>query len=130
MDVVKRNIESMADFIRGVINLRGKVIPVVDLRQKFGMEPTEYTDQTVIIVVQCHSGETLLTMGLLVDEVLEVRNIDAADIEPPPELGSAGLDTAFIMGMGKADGGLIFLLDIAQVLDPGDRGQLMSAAGA
>lgn len=106
-------------FIRGVINLRGKVIPVVDLRLKFAMPAIEATDQTVIIVVQWNDGERTMTMGILVDEVLEVMNIDADQIEPPPDLGSHG-DTSrvldFVLGIGKVERRVVFLLDIAKVL--------------
>lgn len=103
------------EYVRGVINLRGKVISVVDLRLKFGMEPTEPTDQTVIIVVQYGAGSREVTVGLLVDEVLEVLNIPADRIEPPPSLGD-GLDGGFILGIGKAERRVIFLLDIGRVL--------------
>ncbi len=103
-------------FIRGVINLRGKVIPVVDLRQKFGMQPTEPTDQTVIIVVQLSTGKGDLTMGILVDEVLEVLDIEGKNIEPPPSFGAGTFDSAFILGVGKAERRVIFLLDIDSVL--------------
>jgi len=104
------------EFIRGVINLRGKVIPVIDLRVKFGMEQVEATDQTVIIVVQCSVATHELTMGILVDEVLEVLSIAAKQIEPPPNFGSGAVDTNFILGVGKAEKRVIFLLDIAKVL--------------
>lgn len=105
------------DFIRGVINLRGKVIPVVDLRLKFGMAACEPTDQTVIIVVQYSlDGGRPLTMGILVDQVLEVLSIDGTHIEPPPSLGSASLDSEFILGVGKHEKRIVFLLDIARVL--------------
>lgn len=104
------------EFIRGVINLRGKVIPVVDLRLKFGMSACEPTDQTVIIVVQWTIDNRPLTMGILVDQVLEVLNIDGAHIEPPPALGSAALDSEFILGVGKHERRIVFLLDIAKVL--------------
>jgi len=103
-------------FIRGVINLRGKVIPVVDLRLKFGMDRVEATDQTVIIVVQWTRRNTTTTMGILVDEVLEVLNVDAEQIEPPPDLNSPGGDDDFILGIGKADKRVICLLDIERVL--------------
>jgi purine-binding chemotaxis protein CheW len=102
-------------FIRGVINLRGKVIPVVDLRLKFGMPKTENTDQTVIIVVQYSLHEIDFTMGILVDEVLEVMSIEAEQIEPPPSFGNA-IDTEFILGIGKSEKRVIFLLDIGKVL--------------
>lgn len=103
-------------FIRGVINLRGKVIPVLDLRLKFGMERAEATDQTVIIVVQyTHRGKDL-TMGILVDEVLEVLNIAAQQIEPPPNFGSGAVNADFILGVGKHANRVIFLLDIGRIL--------------
>jgi purine-binding chemotaxis protein CheW len=104
------------DFIRGVINLRGKVIPVVDLRLIFGMNRTENTDQTVIIVVQWTCGSTATTMGILVDEVLEVMSIEPEQIEPPPDLRSINGDNDFILGIGKADKRVICLLDIERVL--------------
>lgn len=112
------------EFIRGVINLRGRVIPVVDLRIKFGMEPVEATEQTVIIVVQCQVGGRPLTMGVLVDLVLEVLSIDADRIEPPPDLGAASIEGQFIRGVGKAGERVIFLLDIAKVLTGADAAAL------
>ncbi len=108
------------EFIRGVINLRGKIIPVIDLRLKFGMSKVEATDQTVIIVVQYAYKDRDFTMGILVDEVLEVFDIAAGQIEPPPTFGSASLDTEFILGVGKAEKRVIFLLDIAKVLSSED----------
>jgi len=117
MDITR--VPRTEDYIRGVINLRGKVIAVVDLRLKFGMEPTELSDQTVIIVVQFARGDKENTMGILVDEVLEVLDIRADQIEPPPDFGGGGLNTDFILGVGKADGRVIFLLDIGKVLGSG-----------
>ncbi len=107
-------------WVRGVINLRGKVIPVADLRVKFSMAPTESTDQTVIIVVQLVSSAGVSIMGVLVDEVLEVLDIRAHQIEPPPSFGSASTDTNFILGVGKSEKRVIFLLDIDAVLAPED----------
>ena len=106
--------------VRGVINLRGKVIPVVDLRLKFEMQATDPTSQTVIIVVQLAQQSGGLTMGILVDEVLEVRAIGADDIEPPPNL-QGQVAGSFILGVGKADKRVIFLLDIDRVLTPEER---------
>src|SRR3990172_10945371 len=88
MDITR--VPRSAAFIRGVINLRGKVIPVADLRLKFGMEACQATDQTVIIVVQCTVGRRDLTMGIMVDQVLEVLSIEPAQIEAPPSLPDAG----------------------------------------
>jgi purine-binding chemotaxis protein CheW len=110
--------------VRGVINLRGKVIPVVDLRLKFGMEKTEATDQTVIIVVQCAVDGRPLTMGLLVDQVLEVLSIDGAQIEPAPSLAHAQLNEEFILGVGKHEKRIVFLLDIARILSSDEAQEL------
>jgi purine-binding chemotaxis protein CheW len=118
------------EFIRGVINLRGKVIPVVDLRIKFGMAGVEATEQTVIIVVQCQVAGRALTMGLLVDLVLEVLTIEGAQIEPPPDLGAATIEGQFIRGVGKTSSGVAFLLDTARILSGQDVQQLASAAAS
>ncbi len=103
------------DFVRGVINLRGKVIPVTDLRLKFGMESQEETDRTCIIVVQVGGTNRPVTMGILVDEVSEVLEIGTDQIEPPPSFG-ANVDTGFMLGMGKVDAFVVTLLDIDKVL--------------
>jgi len=116
------------EFVRGVINLRGKVIPVVDLRLKFGMEKTEATDQTVIIVVQCAVDGRPLTMGLLVDQVLEVLSIDAGQIEPAPSLAHAQLNEEFILGVGKHEKRIVFLLDIARILSSDEAQELSRSA--
>jgi purine-binding chemotaxis protein CheW len=126
MDITR--VPRSPDFVRGVINLRGKVIPVLDLRLKFGMSATKPTEQTVIIVVQCQSQGRALTMGILVDQVLEVLSIDGAQIEPPPSFGAAALDTEFILGVGKSEKRVVFLLDIGRVLTGEDVGQLETAA--
>jgi len=118
------------EFIRGVINLRGKVIPVVDLRLKFGMPACEPTDQTVIIVVQYSlEGGRPLTMGILVDQVLEVLSIDGQHIEPPPSLGGAALDSEFILGVGKHEKRIVFLLDIAKVLSTDEAHDVARVSG-
>ena len=103
-------------FVRGVINLRGKVIPVMDLRLKFGMESRETTEKTCVIVVQvANATGSAVTMGIIVDEVSEVLDIAAGQIEPSPEFGTA-VDTAFILGMGKVAKKVVMLLDIDKVL--------------
>ncbi len=86
--------------IKGVINLRGQVIPVVDLRANFGMESTEVTEQTCIIVVEIDQGERTYNVGIIVDCVQEVLDIKAESIEAPPQFGSS-VDTDFILGMGE-----------------------------
>ena len=103
------------DYVRGVINLRGRVIPVVELRRKLRMDAVEDAPETCIIVVRVESGETAFPMGVLVDAVSEALDIDGSDIEPPPQFG-AGVDTDFIMGVSKARGGVQILLDIDKAL--------------
>jgi purine-binding chemotaxis protein CheW len=103
------------EHVMGVVNLRGKVIPVVDLRLKFGMEPTEATSRTCIIVVQSQG----LQFGLVVDQVSEVVDWAAAEIDEPPSLGQ-GVNTDYILGVGKSEERVSFLLDIDRVLSNGD----------
>lgn len=114
--------------VRGVINLRGKVIPVVDLRAKFGLGAAEDTERTCIIVVQIRSGESLLVIGILIDEVREVLDIRSESIEEAPDFGSS-VDTEFILGMGKVNGAVKILLDIDKVLTSDDLKSLRAAAG-
>jgi purine-binding chemotaxis protein CheW len=102
-------------YVRGVVNLRGKVIPVLDLRLKFGMDVRQDTERTCIIVVQLQSGEATVTMGLIVDEVSEVLDVAATQIEPPPSFGSS-VDVSFIMGMGKVGQKVVQLLDADRIL--------------
>ena len=104
------------EFVKGVINLRGKVIPVVDLRLRFGMESIEYTERTCIIVVEIDGQTNTIMMGIVVDSVSEVLNIKGEDIEDTPTFG-AKLDTEYILGMAKMEGGVKILLDIDQVLN-------------
>jgi len=103
------------DFVKGVINLRGKVIPVVDLRRKFGMEEIGYTERTCIIVMEIAGQGGSLLMGMVVDAVSEVLNIKAAELEETPGFGTK-LDTDYILGMAKMNGGVKILLDINKVL--------------
>ncbi|MBN2539857.1 MAG: purine-binding chemotaxis protein CheW [Deltaproteobacteria bacterium] len=103
------------EFVKGVINLRGKVIPVIGLRLKFGMEEVEHTERTCIIVVEIEGGAGAIQMGIVVDSVSEVLNIKAENIEDMPTFG-ARLDTKFISGMAKIEGNIKILLDIDRVL--------------
>ena len=106
-------------YIRGVINLRGKIIPVLDLKNKFGIGITESTLETCIIVVEANlSGESLL-MGVIVDAVSEVLDISDTEIEDAPSFG-AGVDTRFILGIGKVRNEVKILLDINEVLSASD----------
>jgi purine-binding chemotaxis protein CheW len=102
-------------FVRGVINLRGKVIPVIDLRLKFGMEAKADTERTCIILVHLAYTTQEMTMGIIVDEVSDVLDINQNQIEPPPSFGP-NIRTDFILGMGKVDQKVLTLLDIDRVL--------------
>ena len=103
------------EHVRGVINLRGKVIPVIDLRKKFFLDICVDTEKTCIIVVQISLQENILVMGIIIDEVKEVLDIKAEDIENTPSFGS-NISTEFILGMGKVNGNVKILLDIDKVL--------------
>ncbi len=111
-----RSIPQTPSHLKGVINLRGKVIPVVELRLKFGISSTAYTERTCIVVVEIHQGDMKALTGIVVDEVSEVMNIKAADIEETPAFGeSASID--YVLGMAKMGSGIKILLDIDKVLN-------------
>ena len=103
------------DFVKGVINLRGKVLPVVDLRRKFGLDDAEYTQRTCIIVVQVKQVAGPVLMGAVVDGVSEVLNIQESEIEDMPDFG-ADMTLPYVMGMAKVKGKVKILLDIDRVL--------------
>jgi purine-binding chemotaxis protein CheW len=112
------------DFILGVINLRGKVIPIVDLRLKFSMAAKDADEETCIIVVRVNG----MQMGILVDKVSEVRDIASGDIEDAPFFG-ADVETDYIMGIGKSEGKVKLLLDIDKVLSSQEVLDLGAATG-
>jgi purine-binding chemotaxis protein CheW len=108
-------VPQMPDYVRGVINLRGRVIPVIDLRLRFGLAAT-ITERTCIVVVQVFLGDDRTAlMGLVVDAVEEVATLRDADIEPPPEFGSL-VNHAYLLGLAKVDGRVKTLLDIDRVV--------------
>ena len=115
------------EFVKGVINLRGKVIPVMDLRRRFGMEPIDYNERTCIIVVEIEGSGGTIQIGLVVDTVSEVLNINSEEIEKAPRFG-AKLNTDYILGMAKMEGGVKILLDIDQVISEEDIGMIEEAA--
>lgn len=109
-------VPQMPEYVRGVINLRGKIIPVVDLRLKFGLSQSETTERTCIVVVQVTLPSGAKTaMGMVVDAVEEVLNIASADIEETPDFG-VKLSTEYILGMAKIKGSVKALLDIDRVV--------------
>ena len=114
--------------IKGVINLRGKIIPLVDLRLKFNLTAVPYDEKTCIVVVNMRREDQLISLGVIVDTVLEVINFMGADIEPPPNYGSQ-LEGGFIIGMGRKSGSsLNILIDIEQALSASDMQTISEAA--
>lgn len=107
------------DFAVGVINLRGKVIPVLDLRRKFGMASIDYTDRTCIVVVEIDHESGIMHVGCVVDAVSEVLNIDGRDIEGTPDFGTR-LESDYILGMAKFKHTVKILLDIDRVICAGE----------
>ncbi len=103
------------DYVKGVINLRGQVIPVIDLRAKFAMDSTDVTEQTCIIVVEITTKDRKFDTGIVVDRVQEVLDIEGSQIEDSPDFGSS-VETDFILGMGKIGDSVKILLDIDRVL--------------
>ncbi len=115
------------EFVKGVINLRGKVIPVMDLRLRFKMDSIDYNERTCIIVVEIFGQSATVQIGIVVDSVSEVLNIKQDEIEDTPTFGTS-LNTDFILGMAKMEGGVKILLDIDQVLTSDELSLLEKAA--
>ena len=110
------SIPKTPDFIKGVINLRGKIIPVMDLRLKFNMEERPYDEQTCIIIVEIPISGKIQFVGLVVDKVAEVVNINNSDIELPPQYGEEQ-DLGFLTGIGKVKEKVVMLLDIQLIIN-------------
>jgi len=120
-------VPQMPDFVKGVINLRGRVIPVIDLRLKFGLK-AEFAERTCIVVVQVKiSAETTVQMGLIVDTVEEVVTLASNEIEPTPDFGTR-IDTSYLLGMAKIKGIVKTLLDIDRVVAPDTVQAIVQAA--
>lgn len=122
-----RPVPNLPDFMKGVINLRGKVIPVLDMRLKFAMEPMEYTDRTCIIVVEISGLRGSTFMGIVVDRVLEVADIKTTEIEECPDFGT-DVNTEFVLGIAKKGDEVTILVDIDRILQTEEKVQLEKAA--
>ncbi len=109
-------------FMEGVINLRGQLIPIIDLRTRFGMPRAEHTKHTRIVVTEIGTKR----VGMVVDSVSEVLRLDTDQIEPAPEM-ITGVETEYIRGVGKIEDRLIILLDLARIISSGERRELESA---
>jgi purine-binding chemotaxis protein CheW len=115
--------------VRGVINLRGSVVPVVDLSVRFGRAPNAVTKRTCIVIVEISLNDTRQVVGVVVDAVNEVIEIAQADIEPPPTFGTR-IRTDFIQGMGKINSRFVILLDVNQVLSLDELAEIAEQAEA
>lgn len=118
-------VPQMPEFVKGVINLRGRVIPIIDLRIKFGL-PAELAERTCIVVVQVTTADRCMLMGVIVDSVEEVTNLTGEQIEETPDFG-VRIDTAHLLGMAKTNGRVLMLLEIDKVIAVGD---MQSIAGS
>lgn len=113
-------VPSMPPSVRGVINLRGSVVPVLDLAVKFGLPPTAVTKRTCILVVEATIDGQPTVMGVIADAVSEVLELAAIDVEPPPPFGTR-IRADYLVGMGKVGRGFVLLLDLERVLSAGER---------
>ena len=120
-------IPGLPDFVRGIINLRGRVLPVVDLRLKFGMDGTTKTQSTCLIVLDVGTGENQIIIGALTDSVKEVFEFESGQVEPPPQIGTLS-KADFIQGIGKRDKDFIIILNINRVFSS-DEVVLLGVAG-
>ena len=111
-------------FVKGITNLRGKIIPVMDLKEKFGIGTAEITERTCVIIVDIRTDAGLQTNGLMVDEVSEVQDILDGYIEPVPKYGETAIDQEFMTGIGKINDSVIILLDIQKILDFSESGMM------
>jgi purine-binding chemotaxis protein CheW len=106
-------------YIKGVFNLRGTIVPIIDLRERFGLEKLEYGPTTVVIILKAQSDNRTRIMGMVVDAVSDVCNLAADQIKPPPEFGSS-IDTQFVKGLATVDQKLVILLDMDLLLNSGE----------
>lgn len=117
----------MPNFIRGVINLRGAVVPVIDLSVRFGRAPVEVTRRTCIVIIEIENADERQDIGIVVDSVSEVLEIPTSMVEPPPSFG-ARIRTDFIHGMGKVNDRFVIILNVLNVLSVDEMAQLTQVA--
>ncbi len=118
-------IPNAPSFLKGVLNLRGTIVPIVDLRMRFNLKEIEYTPTTVVIVLSLLSEGRERTFGIVVDAVSDVLNIATADIRPKPDFGTV-VDADFINGLATADEQMVMLLDIDRLLRPDELNAISS----
>jgi purine-binding chemotaxis protein CheW len=118
-----------ADYVLGVINLRGAVVPILDLRRRFGLEMIDFGPTTVVIVVRVGAGRGERTVGMVVDAVSEVYNVDAADTKPPPDV-CGSVETIFVKALATVEDKMLILLDIDRLIGNSITGDLATGAAA
>jgi len=119
----------MPPYVRGVINLRGAMVPVLDLSVRFGRPPTEIARRSCVVILEVPCAEGLVVVGVMVEKVSEVLELAASDIEPPPAFGRGDLRSEFLSGVGKVGTGFVILLDARHVLSMGELSALPEAHG-
>ena len=118
-----------ADYVLGVINLRGAVVPIVDLRRRFGLDTIDFGPTTVVIVVRVGAGRAERTVGMVVDAVSEVYNVDTADTKPPPDV-CGSVETIFVKALATIEEKMLILLDIDRLIGNSITGDLVTGAAA
>lgn len=121
-------IPNTPDYVKGVINLRGAIVPIVDLRQRFALDELEYGPTTVMIILKVRNDERERIMGIVVDAVSEVYNINGSELQPPPEFGGV-IKTEFLRGLASVEEKMIIVLDIDHLLNAREMQQLGTVAG-
>jgi len=112
-------IPNTPEYLRGVINLRGTIVPIIDMRIRFGLEKLDYGPLTVVIVLKVDHGEKSRVIGIVVDGVSDVYNVPEDEVKPSPDFGSA-VDTEFVRGLATIDEKMVIILDIDQMFNSGD----------
>ena len=120
-------IPRVPDYVRGVLNMRGAVVPVIDLRLRFGLEAQEYGPATVLVVLRTGSGEDKRDVGVVVDAVSDVYSVAPKDVKPAPDFGGGG-DSNFIKGLTTQDESMVIILDVDRLLDTRDLNRVESRA--
>jgi len=128
-DCIMTVVPMMPDFVRGVLNLRGAVVPVIDLQARFGRSPASFDKMTCVIIFDATDDGARMPLGLVVDSVSEVMLIPQSQIEPPPQFGTI-IHRDFIRGLGKIDGKFVVILEPDRALDIEDMAQLIERAQA
>ena len=115
-------IPNTPDYIRGVMNLRGTIVPVMDLRLKFGMEAVDYTGTTVVVVLKVHVLDQERIMGVIVDGVSDVFNLRDRALQPPPEFGSSTVNTGYLHGLATVNDNMVIILDVDALMSADETG--------